>query len=331
MAGRNSPAYRISLGGQVITDRIGGHLSRLKLIDNRGLQADQLDLTLVDDDGRIELPRHGAELALALGWHDSGLVDRGSYIVDEVEHAGAPDLIRIRARSANMRQQFPVKRSQSWHDTTLGSVIEAIAARQSLVPKIGATLASIRIAHTDQTNESDLNFITRLAGRFDAVGAIKSGRLIFVPAGQAATASGRSIPPVTITRADGDQHRYADADRDTYTGVIAFWNDVSGATRKQVIAGSEANAKRLRPTYATADDALHAATSEWQRIQRGIAEFSITLATGDPRLYPETPISVRGFKPQIDARPWLLTEVTHDLDDSAYTTKLEMEMRNTRE
>ena len=82
-----------------------------------------------------------------------------------------------------------------------------------------------------------MHFLTRLAERFDAVATVKAGRLLFIPAGQATTATGAEIPPIVIRRRDGDQHRYSSSDRENYTGVIAAWNDVSGGRRKEVIAG----------------------------------------------------------------------------------------------
>ncbi|ERS88728.1 phage late control D family protein [Halomonas sp. PBN3] len=321
------PSYRLTLAGQVISPELEGRLMRLRLTDRRGLEADQLDITLADHDGRLALPRHGAELTLALGWAEQGLVERGTFIVDEVEHAGAPDALTIRARSADMRQRLPGKRSQSWHELTLADIVTTIAGRHGLEPAIGATLQGVYLEHIDQTDESDLHFLTRLAEQFDAIATIKAGNLLFMPAGQAATASGQPIPPVTLSRNVGDSHRYVEADREAFTGVLAYWHDPDAAERAEVIAGSDENLKRLRHTYATRDDAVTAAKSEWQRLQRGGAECSLTLAEGRPDLYPETPVRLQGFKAEIDARPWLITEVTHELTDTAYTGGITLEIQ----
>lgn len=72
---------------------------------------------------------------------------------------------------------------------------------------------------------------------------------------------------------------------------------------------------------------MRAARAEWERIQRGVAEFDITLARGRPELYPEQPTTVRGFKPQIDEADWLLTQVVHDLTDLGYTNRLQLEVK----
>lgn len=320
------PAYDIALAGQRISPELGARLQSLRLTDRRGLEADQLDIVLEDHDGRLDLPPRGAELRLALGWQGQGLIDRGTYIVDEVEHAGAPDTLTIRARSADMRQGLPGKRTQSWDDLTLRDILGTIAARHDLTPRVADEFAGIRITHIDQTDESDMHFLSRLAERFDAVATVKAGNLLFIAAGQATTAGGLEIPPIRLHRQAGDTHRYSVTDRDAYTGVKAHWNDTAEAERQEVIAGSDDNAKALRPTYASREDALAAAQAEWQRLQRGGASFRLDLAEGRPDLYPETPVTLAGWKPEIDATAWLITEISHDLSDSALTSSLEMEV-----
>jgi|TARA_A100001518_G_scaffold309_1_gene273 hypothetical protein len=321
-----APGYRLTIGGQLISPELDARLMRLRLTDRRGFEADQLDITLSDHDGRLELPRRGVELTLAIGWQHEGLVERGIFIVDEIEHSGAPDTLTIRARSADMRQQLPGKRSQDWHELTLGDIIDAIAGRNDLEPAIGEALRGIYLEHIDQTNESDLHFLTRLAEQYDAIATIKAGRLLFMPAGQGSTASGQAIAPVTLYRHQGDSHRYTETDREAFTGVRAYWHDPDAAERQEVITGSDENPKSLRHTYATEDDANAAAQSEWQRIQRGGAECTVSLAEGRPDLYPETPVTLSGWKAAIDARPWVITEVGHDLNDTAYTCSVNMEI-----
>lgn len=314
------PSYRLTLAGTDITPRLNGRLISLTLREQRGLEADQLDITLADHDGALALPRRGAEFTLAFGWQHEGLVEKGTFTVDEIQHTGTPDQLIIRARSADMRGELPGKRTHGWHNLALGEIVETIARRHELEPVIGHTLSGIRVGHIDQTEESDLNFLTRLGQRYDAIAAVKAGRLLFTLAGEALTASGQAMPTITLTRRDGDQHRYSVTERDAYSGVKAYWNDTSGARRRIVLAGDGENAKQLRPTYASEADALDAARAEWRRIQRGLAEFELTLAHGRADVLPESPLQVSGFKPEIDATPWLVTEVEHTLDDNGYGT-----------
>ncbi|KPN28888.1 tail protein [Halolamina pelagica] len=62
------PEHRItaSPAGQQISPQVDARLQRLRLTDKRGMDADQLDITLEDSDGRLALPPRGTELHLAM-------------------------------------------------------------------------------------------------------------------------------------------------------------------------------------------------------------------------------------------------------------------------
>ncbi len=61
------------------------------------------------------------------------------------------------------------------------------------------------------------------------------------------------------------------------------------------------------------------------RAARQPCTLSLTLALGRPDLKPETPVAVSGFKPAIDARRWVIAEVTHALGDRGLATGLKLE------
>ena len=320
------PAWRVVLDGRDLTERMRPRLVDLSLSESRGSEADQLDLRIHDHDGRMALPRRGVELRVAIGWLDSGLIEKGRFRVDEVEHSGSPDIITIRARSADLTHPLRTRRERSWHAVTLGDVVRNIAGEHGLQPRIAGKLSSIAIPHLDQVNESDVHLLSRLGQRFDAVATVKAGALLFAPIGSGTTPSGIALPSAQITRRDGDQHRYSLADRDTYSGVRAYWNHKPGANRRSVLVGDSGDAKRLRETYSSEAEATEHAKAEWQRIQRGAATMSFTLARGRADLYPEQKLRVSGFKPEVDETKWLLAKATHTISPSnGFTTALELE------
>ena len=321
-----APTYRLVVDGRDITPTVNARLISLGLLEARGDEADTLDLSLSDHDGALALPPKGARITLALGWLGRPLVEKGAFVVDEVEHSGAPDVVTIRARAADLGAALRNRREQSWHGQTLGTIVSTIAQRNGLTPRVAPALASRAIAHVDQTNESDIAFITRLARRYDAVATVKAGHLLCLPMGSSASASGQPMPAIAISRASGDGHRYATADRESHTGVVAYWHDGASAQRKSAVVGTRVNAKTLKDTHATEADALQAAQAEWQRLQRGAATLALSLALAQPELVPQTPVSVSGFKREIDATAWRVVRVSSRLDDSGYTQAVDLEM-----
>ncbi|QOV63476.1 phage late control D family protein [Kosakonia pseudosacchari] len=358
-----TPAFMLKIDSKDITGNISDRLISLTMTDNRGFEADQLDIELNDADGRVVLPVRGAVLTLFLGWKGSALIGKGSFTVDEVEHRGAPDTVTIRARSADFRGSLNSRREESWHDKTLGMIVETIATRNKLTAAIAPELAKIVIPHIDQSQESDAKFLTRLADRNGGEVSVKAGKLLFLKPGNAVSASGKPIPQVTIIRSDGDRHQFAIADRGAYTGVTAQWLHTKEPKPKKVkvkrkpkeqhlralqhpkakakkkeakvpearegeyMAGEADNVFALTTVYSTKAQAMRAAKAKWDKLQRGVAEFSISLAVGRADLYPETPVKVSGFKSVIDEQAWIITKVTHALSNNGYTTALELEVK----
>lgn len=323
-----TPVFRITVDGKDIAQRISPRLISLELTDNRGLEADQLSITLSDHDGLLAMPATGAQLRLWLGWSDTGLVDKGSYTLDEIEHSGAPDTLSLRARSADLRKSLKTRRERSWSNTTLGEVIRDVALGNGLKPTIAQQLDALIILQLDQANESDANLIARLGEEFDAVASVKAGCLLCMPSGGGRSVTGIALPHITLIREDGDQHRYLQADRDSYDGVRAYFYDINSAQKQQAIAGGGENLKDLRHTYSDQPSALRAARAEFNRLQRGSATLSYTLAKARPDLIPELTYSLMGVKDEIDAIIWYGGNVLHSLSaENGYTMSLELESK----
>lgn len=345
------PAFSITIEGKDVTTALDARLMSLTLTDNRGFEADQLDLELDDADGQIVLPRRGAVIHLALGWKGQPLFPKGAFTVDEIEHSGAPDRLTIRARSADFRETLNTRREKSWHQTSVGDVVKEIAARHNLKMALGKDLTDKALDHMDQTNESDASFLMKLARQYGAIASVKDRNLLFIRQGQGRTASGKPLPVITIERKAGDGHRFTLADRGAYTGVIASWLHTREPKRKETtqvkrrrkktttpkepeakqgdyLVGTDENVLVLNRTYANRSNAERAAKMQWERLQRGVASFSLQLAEGRADLYTEMPVKVSGFKQPIDEVEWTITTLTHTVSpDNGFTTSLELEVK----
>nr|WP_244182523.1 contractile injection system protein, VgrG/Pvc8 family [Xenorhabdus beddingii] len=93
------------------------------------------------------------------------------------------------------------------------------------------------------------------------------------------------------------------------------------------LAGTQENVLTLSRVYSDKESAERAAKAAWEKMQRGAAQFSITLAKGRADIYPETPVQLKGFKQEIDGTHWTLVKVTHNLNDGGFTTSLDLEIK----
>ena len=324
-----TPIFSLEVDGKFVTRVAAPRLIDLTISDKRGFEADEINFTLSDADGALALPRRGAEINVAIGFQETGLTNKGSFIVDEMTHTGPPDRLTIRGRSANFHKSLNEQKRRSFRNKPLGEVLRTIAGDHGLELAIEEALAWQNAGHINQTGESDGHLLTRLGRQFDAIATVKAGRLLFMPVGDGRTAGGTSLPGVTIERRDGDTHTFQVLEGSSdYSGVRAHWYDVAAAAAKSVLAEGVSDftkIKTLLETFATKAEAEAAAQAEWNRIQRGRFTMSVELAIGRPELLPETPVTLTGWGEAISSRQWICGDVEHSLSGGGLVTRVEFE------
>ena len=321
--------YRLLVDGVDIGTKFQDRLISLTITDNRGMESDALEVTLSDHDGLLNLPPKDAVIQAWIGWSNTGLVYKGLYKVKEVEHSGAPDILTIRASSADLKSGLKQKKERSFSNVTLEAVLQAIAFQHELDLSVHQSLAKHQIINLIQ-NESDANLLTRLADEHDAMASIKNGKLLFMPKGASQTISGQDLPTYLITRDKGDSHRYSNTDGgDEITAVRAFYYDAVQGKKLEVVYGdaSNQNIKELRHIHQDKQSATLVAKAKLADLKRTSLTFSYNLAYGNPDLIPEMTFLFDGLKEQIDEIYWLGTRITHSIDASnGFTTALELEV-----
>lgn len=362
-----TPVAKLTINGKPFNTDALSRIISISLTDKSGFEADELTVSLSDHDGKLALPPKSAEITIALGYIETGVVDKGSYKITEVSWSGAPDTLHITAQSADTSDRFSEAKEKSWHKTSLKEIIESIAAANSYTPIIGKAYQDEKIDHLDQSNESDAAFLSRLAERYDAIATVKHGRLLFVSSGEATTASGQPLPTIRITRNSGDQYTFRYSNTESYNAVRAYYIDkqtgkkhevvitednydpvkktvtttkqyktkrkdgkTHKTTTKEVTEIKQADTtgkkiKTLRHTYQSPKTAATGARAAYKKLKRGAMEFDISLAVGRPDIAPESPVTLQGFKPEIDAEKWVGKETVHTLDSNGLTTAVKLQ------
>lgn len=320
------PYFKITVDEKKdITAAIKARLIDIVVTDEVAMTSDTLKITLKDD-ANIEVPRKNVKLFVQLGYLEDGLVPKGNFIVDTVGFSGPPAKLEITARGANFTKMLRVPKNRSWHESYLFDIVKAIAAEHNLIPQISPSLTDVFIEHEDQTNESDISFLTRVANDYDAVAKPSATHLMLVKKGEAKTAAGKHLPVANIAFTDVTRWSGEMPERDHYAAVIATWLDTATAREVEEKTGDGVPAYRIRKQFANAADAKRAVTATLQRLNRRNAKISLTMP-GNPAIIAESPVMLSGFREGFDGK-WTVNKAEHRVSSAGYTLSIDCEPLN---
>lgn len=329
IADLKTPDYRLLVDGDDLSAIVSNRLISITITDSRGLESDNLQIELQDSEDDLALPPLTAKISVALGWKNQQLTDKGIFTVSEIDYSGPPNKLILTAYSADLRATnkhgITAAKSRSFHNTTLGEIVNQLANEHSLTSNISEGLSGIRVNHLDQTGESDISLLSRLGDKYNAVVSVKHGRLLFLSFGKGVSISGKALPATKIRIEECSNFNYRRQSRDAYTGVIVYWNNLKGGKRQKITLGTSEQAKELKQTFASEDEALQAARSELERLQRATESLNLTLINGRAEIEAEAPLVLEGFKPEIQKIKWAIASVVHSLGDHGYTTQISAE------
>lgn len=318
------PVFQIVADGKDITALINDRLLLLRTSDKPGMESDEFELRIDDRAQAVTLPSRGAKIEVFLGYGAQAMARLGSYTVDEVEVTGPPDTITLRGKASDMRGSGKTTRSGSWEDVALAKIVSDVAARNGWEP--GCTVQT-KVPRVDQRNESDFNFITRLAKQYDCTAKVASGKLVVLPRQGGQSASGKAISTVTINRADASRYSFRLGDRSTQKAVKTQHQDKATGKLNVVELGNDDAPAGLpgvhtdRHIYPNKSAAEQAAKARLAAFNRSTAAVRLEMV-GRTDLFAERTISAQGFKNGLDGE-YLVDSVEQVFTASGWTTTVE--------
>lgn len=174
-----SSRYVVSYQQKNITNDLSAYLTRISYTDHLTGQSDELEVELEDVDGRWRgpwYPGKGDTLSLEIGWEGEPLVPCGDFVIDEIEFSGAPSTAIIRALATGIDTAVRTTQNIAYEKTTLDGIARRVAKRQGLT--LVGKIEPIPLERVTQT-ETDVAFLTKLAGDYDYAFKIVGHQLVF--------------------------------------------------------------------------------------------------------------------------------------------------------
>ncbi|MBI6942916.1 phage late control D family protein [Pseudomonas putida] len=298
------PQFCIQADGKDITALINDRLLLLRTTDKPGMDSDDFELRIDARDGAVALPARGALIEVHLGYAGEPLARLGRYTVDEVEVFGPPDTLVVRGKASDLCGSGKTIRSDSWEAAPLQRIIAQIGARngwQTVCP------VATQVPRADQYNESDFNFITRLARQYDCTAKLANGQLLVLPRQAGQSASGQHLDIVSIARSEVSQWHCRLDDKAARKAVRTRHQDSASGELKEVELVNDDGRQGHRPIhtdrhlYPNRTCAEQAAKARLASFNRNTAQLRLDLP-GRTDLFAERSIDLIGFGDGLDGQ-----------------------------
>jgi phage protein D len=223
-----------------------------------------------------------------------------------------------------MRGSGKTIRSGSWEDVPLSTIVADIAARNGWQP---VCPVSTKVARVDQLNESDFNFITRLAKQYDCTAKVADGKLLVMPRQAGQSASGKAFGAITLTRSDLCRWQFSLGDRNSHKAVATKHQDKKTGKLAIVSVDNDDAPDGLpavhtdRHIYPNKSAAESAAKARLAAFNRSTADVRFEMP-GRTDIFAERLINAQGFKVGLDGE-YLADSVEQVFTQSGWSTTVE--------
>lgn len=223
------PDFVIKYEQKDITSDIKPYLLSISYTDYLGGQSDELQVDFEDVDGRWLrgwYPSQGDSLTMSVGDQFTGLISWGSFEIAELEYEHPPSTIGLKALSTGITKAHRTLQPKAYEKTTLEKIVRMIASRLKL--SVTGTVANINIERITQYQESDLEFLARLAREYGHMFKVVNKTLVF----HANVELAKQEPVMVLNPPDIKRFRLRDL--------------IKGVPEKAVVTGYDAKKKKPR-------------------------------------------------------------------------------------
>ena len=304
----------LSVGGTPVSAAFWSRLIQLTVNDREGEKSDSIEMDLEDGQPHLQIPDKGDEIECSMGYEGGPFDFMGKYIVDDVDIECLPWKMKIKGKSANMREDLKEHRERHWDNKPLKDVFGEIGREAGLKVQVAPSIGAFSYPWLAQMNESALHFVQRIAERHNGLFSIKNGTLIVAERGAGMTAGGTDIgvleitPPIiiegTCSVSFNQRERHSETDGE--------YHDIGTGERKRETAkdGDKGPTYTHRHGFSSKSEAKAAARSRAKYLKREGVRTAVEIE-GNPYVKAGMHMTYAGVRPQVDGIVFTIEDVTH--------------------
>lgn len=318
------PRAVVLVNGSRAVSFMGG-IGSITVSDSTGFESDTVSIVLPLRDANLGLLIAGGEMEVIMGYFPFQMQSMGKFVIDEISASGPPDIITITGRAAPFsgtsegKKSMAEQKSRDWPEgATIEDIASTIAGDHGLEPKIADDVKSIVPGQISQVDESDLNFLVKIAIEHDLTVKPAAGTLVVSKRGKGESVTGKPLPPVFVKPSMISTWRGSIYTRDPAGTVIATYRDLEKAEDVEVSEGDGEPIQRLKQSFPNEASAKAAAKTARDKSKRRAGKLEITMP-GNPNIMAECPVFTWGL-PGISFGNWIAEQVTHTISEQGYQT-----------
>jgi len=177
--------------------------------------------------------------------------------------------LTITATGVEFNAKQKEKISHHYNETKLSSVIDIVAKR--LGHKVKFLLDDVAVKSLNQTNETDINFLDRLAKDYNALFSIKNDFIYFINKDE------DTLPVAKIDVSKCSSSSLKHSSKTFYKSCEASYHNVDTAKQTSVVVGDGEPLKKIHGAYKDEVDAKVKAEAHLKMINKGIVTGSFSL------------------------------------------------------
>lgn len=307
-----TPDFKLQINKQDISEQTKSEIVSIEFNDRFENEADNLivefaDIYSFEEDDTIDC---------WLGYKESGLYYIGSFVVNEV--LNKKFTTSISATSLDFSLTMKEKKNRSFKNITMKQLIEKIAKEHNLSVK---TDSQFSIKYIAQTNESDLNFLQRVAKIYDLVFSIKNKTIIMIKEEEI-------LPAFYIEERECSDYDFRRSKREKYNSVEISWHDTKSHSTKKVMIGEDEPTLKISKRFSNEAEARAVALSELKKTNGKTISGSISMY--GQNIIAGGLLDIDGFG-EMDYDIFIAKEVSHRIDENGYNITIQFEIKPNEE
>lgn len=192
-----TPDWQIRVDGEGITQALEPDLVSVAVSDAAGGAPAALVIQAADTPEVAAWAHAGAEVGVGLGYTDSGLIDLGIFVIDEVSTGDPPQTLSIGGSSIESRDAtVRILRQRAWNNRNVGQILQDIAAEIGYGSAVSVDLVAEPVEHWGSDGETVVEAFSRLARAYSGIPTVEDRCLVISRRWSGAAPAG--ILPVTI-------------------------------------------------------------------------------------------------------------------------------------